>query len=142
MLFKEEHSTKAKYLIFVTEEGIVICVNSLQLLNIDGKIVVISLESVITLHLLKTLVPNSTLGERIEICVNDEQSENAKLSILVTEEGIAICVNDEQPQKAYSPISVTYEGIVICANDEQPQKAYSPISVTCEGIVICFNDEQ
>ena len=46
-------------------------------------------------HLRKALNPILVL-EEIVACFKDEQSEKAKNSISVTEEGIVICVNDEQ----------------------------------------------
>lgn len=59
------------------------------------------------------------------IFINDEQLQNAKSSIAVTEFGIWISDKEEQPLNAFLPIFVINDGIWICFNDVQFKKTSS-----------------
>ena len=93
MFFNDVHPPNAKFLIEVTEEGIVIWVNDE--------------------HPLKVYCSIEVEEEGIVICVNDEQPEKALSPNEITEEGIEICINDEHFLKAEISINVTDEGMAI-----------------------------
>ena len=77
----------------------------------------------------------------IEICLNEEQFENACFPIEKID-GSKICVSDEHPLNADSPIDANDVRIDIFESDLQSSKALSPIDVTNDGMMICSSKGQ
>ena len=131
--------------ISVTDEGRVISVNDVQLLNDDWRIFVNDdgSSNVICFNLLpNAFSPIISTDEGIVICFNKSHELKAFPPIIVTDEGIAICFNDMHPKKAKFPISFTDEGIVTCDKEMHLQKQQFWMITMDDGMFISFNNEQ
>lgn len=85
---------------FMTEDGIDISVNDLQDEKVNGSITVIEAHKETRTNLrhpLKHPSPIIFMEEGIESSVNEEQSKNAFLPIVVTVFGMIIFCNDKHP---------------------------------------------
>ena len=159
------HSEKAFSSIDVTESGIEICFNDLQLLKALFFIVVtvngisISSNDVQYSNVLSSIY---VIDEGIENDTNDVHPLNALSSMNVIDEGNFMCVMllfdlkslfgilvkfpvisiDLIPLKISLLIDESDDGSDILLSDEHSENAHEQIVVTVDGIVISFNDVQ